>query len=62
MRTKPSLAGNIFAWIFAFISIAPFVYVLALSFIYILLTVLCPLCITSRYPAIRSLSSCTLVP
>ena len=33
MRTKPSLAGNIFAWIFAFISIAPFVYVLALSFL-----------------------------
>ncbi len=33
MRTKTSLGGNIFAWIFAFISIAPFVYVLALSFL-----------------------------
>lgn len=33
MRTKTSLGGNIFAWVFAFISIAPFVYVLALSFL-----------------------------
>ena len=33
MRTQTSLGGNIFAWVFAFISIAPFVYVLALSFL-----------------------------
>lgn len=33
MKTKTSLTGSIFAWIFAFISIAPFVYVLALSFL-----------------------------
>ena len=33
MKTKTSITGNIFAWIFAFISIAPFVYVLTLSFL-----------------------------
>ena len=33
MKTKTSVASNIFAWVFAFISIAPFVYVLTLSFL-----------------------------
>ena len=33
MKTKTSITGNIFAWIFAIISIAPFVYVLTLSFL-----------------------------
>lgn len=33
MRTRTFVSGSIFAFIFAFISIAPFVYVLALSFI-----------------------------
>ena len=30
---KTSVSGNIFAWLFSFISIAPFIYVLALSFL-----------------------------
>ncbi len=33
MKTKTSLTGNIFAWVFAFLSITPFVYVLTLSFL-----------------------------
>lgn len=33
MKTKTSVTGSIFAWIFTFISIAPFVYVLTLSFL-----------------------------
>lgn len=33
MKKKSSLSGSVLAWAFAFLSIAPFVYVLALSFL-----------------------------